>query len=85
MLISFGTGNVLCSWGKTTCSRQDYALSLEITEDSHAIGEECGEVGDRVTESDSVALLKFSNIESARVLQDTLNEMICAWARDKQC
>ena len=83
MIVQFGTGRVLCSWGLTADERQDRALLLELVDEPHEVGTVTGDAtGEKVEDSDRVVMMNFPSIESARVLQDVLGEMIGKWSRE---
>ncbi len=83
MIIQFGDGKVLCSWGFTADENRQRSLLLECVNEPHPIGAVASSaIGVVVPDSETVAMLQFSSLESARVFQDTVNEFICAWARD---
>lgn len=81
MVIEMGDGKVIVSWGMSTGDNL-HTITLEGVDDSHTVGDFVGDEGKIVEDSDRNVFLKFKNIESARVVQDQLNEMICQWVRD---
>ena len=83
MVVELGDGKVIVSWGMSTGDNL-HTITLEGIDESYAVGDLVGNEGTTVDDSVRNVFLKFKNIESARVVQDQLNEMICSWVRDSK-
>lgn len=81
--LTFGTGQIETSKASSPDGKSKWLLLKR-----HPVPREVGatvDLPDEETRGDDATrydvALHFLNIESARVLQDTLNEMIAKWAR----
>ena len=80
MIIEYGHGKVWTQQGRIGGDR---CLLINRTAVAHPINATPKE-WDKETTSDKVdVLLVFLNIESARTLQDELNEMIAVWSKEQ--
>jgi hypothetical protein len=83
MKLELGQGNVICSFGNTGGKK---CLVFEITKNPHPVGtkrsDEWFERTKTTTESEVDLLITFDNLESLRVLQDTVNELACKWVNE---
>lgn len=79
MKIIYGDGRVWTQKGMIDGHR---CISITKTENEHPINSTPKHWEEKTTEDKVDVLLVFKNIESARTLQDELNELIAIWSRE---
>ena len=80
MLITFGNGKILTQQGRVGEHR---CLTLTRSDKAHPIGSTPPQWKKECSQDAADVLILFKNIESARVLQDELNELISIWSREQ--
>lgn len=77
--IEYGKGRIYTNSGKVDGVR---CLILKDTGVERIVGTTQTATPPPMPQDEFDVLITFQNIESARLLQDILNELVCEWARD---
>lgn len=80
MKIEYGDGKIQTQQGRVEGHR---CLTITKREQAQPINSTPKEWDKRTTEDKVDVLLVFKNIESARTLQDELNELIAVWSKEQ--
>ena len=80
MKLTYGKGNLQTQQGTTHEGVK--CLTIKKIDEAKPINSTPKEWDKKADESQFDLILEFRNIESARVLQDELNELISTWSRE---
>lgn len=80
MRIEYGDGKIQTQQGRVDGHR---CLIITKCEQAHPINSTPKEWDKQTTEDKVDVLIVFKNIESARTLQDELNELIAVWSKEQ--